>query len=238
MSRSNPTVSNPSPVERWFEWKGADGVLSWYDKEKKENVAVPAGFRFLVLDDLTTITGYNKKSGGITSNEVRDVRSDELVVKYFKGGVIAKGLWSEIKKEVAYEKGKFARSVYIAFKLGDDLKLGNIRMSGCSVGPWIDFTKEHRNEINSKAVVIKAGQKDTTGDVEFIPPTFNLVETTPETDAKALQIDAQILQPFLASYFGKPKSEQLAKDAPEHHEREPERKEPEPEVPEEDDVPF
>lgn len=237
MSRSNPTISNPSPVVRWFEWKGADGILSWYDKEKKENVAVPAGFRFLVLDDLTTITGYNKKGGGITSNEVRDVRSDELVVKYFKGGVIATGLWADIKKDVAYEKGKYARSVYIAFKLGDELKLGNIRMSGSSVGPWIDFTKEHRAEINSKAVVIKPGVKDTTGDVEFIPPVFSLVETTPETDAKAVQIDSQILQPFLASYFGKPKSEQVAHtEEPEKH-REPEREQT-PEPPTDDDIPF
>jgi hypothetical protein len=60
------------------------------------------------------------------------------------------------------------------------------------------------------AVSIKAGKNDTTGDVEFCPPVFSLVETTAETDAKALQIDAEILQPYLASYFGKPKSEQIS----------------------------
>lgn len=218
MSRSNPTANNPNPSQRWFQWKGKDGKLVWYDKEKKENVEVKEGFRFLVLDQLSTVTGYNKKAkSGIRSNEVRDV-ADTMVVKYFSGDTIAEGPWASIKKDVVYEKGKFAKSVYIAFKDGDELKIGNIMMTGSALGPWFDLNKAHGSELNKKAVVIKAGEKDTTGDVEFVPPVFTLVDTTDETNAIATDLDRE-LQDFLKGYLAKTKHEQVEQPPAEREER-------------------
>jgi hypothetical protein len=203
MSRSNPTENNPNPSERWFEWKGGDGKFTYYDKDKKESVDVKLPFRFLVLDQLSTITGYNKKAkSGIHANEIKDVSSDPFVVKFFTGEQIAAGLWSEIKEKVAYAKGKFANSCYIAFKDGAELKIGNIRWSGCALGPWFDFTKKNRTEINTKAVCLTAGEEDTTGDVTFTPPEFSIIDTTPETDDQAKELDRK-LQQFLAGYFKK-----------------------------------
>ena len=68
MSRSNPTANNPNPSARWFEWKGSTGKLVWYDKEQKVNNEVPNGFTFLVLDQLSTVTGYNSKVKGVEDN--------------------------------------------------------------------------------------------------------------------------------------------------------------------------
>ena len=218
MSRSNPTASNPNPATRWFEWKGSEGKLVWYDKEKKENIEAPKGFRFLVLDQLNTVTGYNKKAkSGIHSNEVRE-STDILVVKYFSGDIIAEGSWTAIKKDVIYEKGKFAKSVYIAFKDGDELKIGNIKMSGSALGPWFDFSKKHRSDLDTKAVLIKAGEKDTTGDVEFIPPAFSIIDANDETNAAAKLLDIE-LQKFLDGYFKRTKIEQI--DQRTGHEDEP-----------------
>lgn len=200
MSRSNPTTNNPNPSTRWFEWKGSEGKLVWYDKELKENIEAPKNFRFLVLDQLSTVKGYNKKAQcGIYSNEVRN-NSDTLIVKFYDGDVIAEGTWNAIKESVVFKKGAFAKSVYIAFKDGETLKIGNICMKGSSLGPWFDFTKKHGKELDTKAVAIKAGEKDTTGDVDFIPPVFSILDTTEETNQAAVALD-QELQTFLEGYF-------------------------------------
>lgn len=203
MSRSNPTGNSRNPSTRWFEWKGSEGRLVWYDKENtKENIVVPDGFRFLVLDQLSCVTGYNKKAkSGIYSNEVRS-NSDIMLVKYFTGDVIAEGTWNSIKEKVVYAKGKFAKSVYIAFKGADQLVIGNIRMAGSALGPWFDFNKKHGKELDNSAVEMRAGPKDTTGDVEFVPPAFAIVPTTHETNEAAIALDRE-LQEFLKGYLSK-----------------------------------
>lgn len=240
MSRSAPTKNNPNPSTRFFEWKGSDGTLVWYDKENKTNVTVPNGFRFLVLDQLNTVTGYNKKAkSGIYSNEVRDAAQDVLIVKMFNGEEVATGFWTSIKDRVTVKQGKFAKSVYIAFKDGDELKIGNIRFSGCSLGPWFDFTKKHRKEVDTMAIVIKAGKQDTSGSVDFTPPVFSVVEVNEETNAKAIELD-KTLQEFLTGYLGKAKTEQVASEHVPEDTTNYARREPDPDLDpvDEDTVPF
>lgn len=209
MSRSNPTDNSPNPSTRWFEWRGGEGQLCWYDKEKKERVVMPDGFVFLLLDHLSTVKGYNKKAkSGIYANEVRDTRKETLTVKFFSGDTIAEGFWQSIKEKVSYAKGKFAVSCYIAFRDGDSLKIGNIMFSGCSLGPWFEFYAEHRKECDSQSVVIRAGEKDTSGTVDFIPPKFSLKPVSPETDEQAKALDTE-LQTWLKGYFSRKRTEQV-----------------------------
>lgn len=263
MSRSNPTSHSANPATRFFEWKGGDGKLVWYNKETKEveTVAMPKGFRFLVLDQLSTVTGYNDKmKSGIYSNEVRDVRADAMVVKLFQGGEIANGIWSNIKERVSFKDGKFACSVYIAFKDGDELKIGNIKMSGCALGPWFDFAKKNQSAINEKAIVIWAGEEVTKGSgrsaIIFNPPVFTVAEVSPETNEQAIGLDAE-LQEFLKGYLKRPIDDKLdqrtghaAEDeredptdySQERHAEPPARKappvDPDLDVPEDSDIPF
>lgn len=228
MSRSNPNTDSKNPSSRWFEWKGGDGKLQWFDKEKKENVVVKLPFTFLLLDQLSTVTGYNKKKGGIHANEIRDSRQDTLVVKFFSGATIAEGLWMQIKDRVTAEKGGFAASCYIAYKDGDELKIGNIRVSGCALGPWFDFVKDHRNDLNTKAVTITAGKEDTSGNVDFTPPVFGIKDTTKETDLAAVELDRQ-LQTFLSGYLKRTKIDATNQTA--EHRAEEENQERDEEVP-------
>jgi hypothetical protein len=245
MSRSNPTVNNPNPSERWFEWKGADGKLVHFDKESKENVDVKLPFSFLVLDQLSMVVGYNKKlKTGIHSNEVRDVRVDPLSVKFFKGETIAEGLWSNIKEKVNYKQGAFAISCYIAFKDGDAMKIGNIRFSGCALGPWIEFRNDNQEAINKKAIVMQVGKTDDSGAVTFTPPVFDSKDISEESNAKAIELDKK-LQGFLEGYLKRthqqgtdklPGEEDYSQERPES-EGTPTDREPVTE-PDEDSIPF
>lgn len=207
MSRANPNAGVANPATRWFEWRGGDGVIRWYDKSKKENHDIVVDkknpFRFIVLDVLATVTGYNKKrKSGIYSNEVRDTRTDPLIVKFFEGGTIAEGLWADIKDKVVANKGGFSAVCYVAFKDGKDLKIGGIKFKGCSLGPWFEFQKDHRNDIDTKGVAIVGSEADTTGDVEFKKPIFGIVEISPETNEAAGAL-AQELAKFHTAYFSR-----------------------------------
>ena len=203
MSRSNPTSHNQNPAEKFFEWKGSEGAIVFYDKEARENIKIPPPFKMLVLDELSTVSGYNKKAkSGIYANEVRDTRTDPFTVKLFNGEEIATGLWSEIKEKVAFKKGSFASSCYIAYRDGNEVKIGNFKISGCALGPWFDFRKKHQKEIQTKAVAVTAGERDTSGDVEFTPPEFSIIEITPEADEQAKELDKK-LQEYLKGYLAK-----------------------------------
>jgi len=242
MSLSNPNQNKPSPSTRWFEWRGGNGTIRYYDKDTKKAVEVAVSkekpFKFIVLDKLATVKGYSKRVGNIFSNEVRDTRSEPLVVKSKDGGKIAEGLWSDIKEKVQVARGGFCINLYIAFKAGDKLAIGVLQIKGCSLGPWIDFHKSHRDVIENgkKSVSITGFTTDTTGEVEFAKPEFGLSDITPESYAQAKALDGK-LQEHFAAYFSKP-TVARAEEPPQHDDPDPA---PEPATeppPEEDSVPF
>lgn len=203
MSRSNPNENGlPNPAKRWFQWNGENGVIRYYDKEREETIEVGSDFTFLLLDQLASVRGWHDPSeSGIFSNEVKDTRKDPLVVKSFKGGPIAEGLYKDIKDRINSEGGQFVASCYIAFK-GDDgaLTIGNIGFKGAALREWMDFTKQHRAELLKKAVRIEGFTEGKKGRVVFRTPNLRIVDTSPETDKAATALDRE-LQDFLTVYL-------------------------------------
>lgn len=209
MSRSNPTQHNPAQYR--FNWKSGKKCFVRYNREDKTKTTVKLPFTFIPLDQLSTVTGYQKRTNSsIYANEVRDTRVERLVVKSSLGNVIADGLWMDIKDKVAAAKAGFAVIVYCAFK--DEkggLKLASIQMSGCARSSWFDFTKKHsRSEIESKAVRVSEVITDDSGEIAFNAPVFELVALSDETNAEAVKID-QELQNFLKGYFSRTTAEKV-----------------------------
>jgi hypothetical protein len=141
MSLSKPREKNPA--SKFIEWSGSKGQFKYYDKEKNENVFYKKEIFIVPLDEFSTIKGYNDASdSGIYSNEVRYLGKDILTVRAFKGGEIAKGLYSEIKGNL--QGGKFARSLYAVLitpqgaKKLPSLELVNLSFVGSSLGSYID----------------------------------------------------------------------------------------------------
>ena len=103
--------SNPST--KFIDWKSNDKWFSYYDKDKKENVQIPLPFKFLALDELHSVKGWNDAtSSGIYSNEVKFISKEILTVKPFKGNEIAKGLYKDIKDKVQSAGGHYVKSIY------------------------------------------------------------------------------------------------------------------------------
>lgn len=213
MSRSQPNVNALNPAVRWFEWNGEHGVVRYYDKDNKKNVAVPPPFTFLLLDELASVRGWHDATeSGIYSNEVRDTRKELLVVKSFKGGTLAEGLYKEIKDRVNTLGGQFVANCYIA--VDDDSEPGDpqafiasLRFKGSALGAWMEFRKAHRSQLFDLAVSITGFTEGKKGRITFRVPTFELQEVSQDTNHQALALDRE-LQTWLEGYFSRRTSDQ------------------------------
>lgn len=224
MSRSNPAEHQRAihPCSRWFEYDGATGSVCYWDKDKKdaENpkgqyVDIGSKFNFIVLDRLAVVKGWHEPSeSGIQSNEVRDTKAERLVVKAFKGGVLAEGFYAEIRDRVKAVGGKFYMSLYVAYKRDKEagLQLGNLCLHGAGLNAWVEFEKKNREEIWTKSVKLDGFTKGKKGAIEFTIPKFAVVDIKPETDAEAKKVD-ETLQTYLKEYFKRSRTEQVAAPA-------------------------
>jgi hypothetical protein len=87
MSRTAQIESRSNPAVKTLQFKR--GLLSYYDKELKENVEIPYPFSFFMLnDDYISFNGFNKNEDtGVYSNEVsfKDT-PDAIVTVKLNGG--------------------------------------------------------------------------------------------------------------------------------------------------------
>ena len=226
MSRSNPTDGIRNPSTRWFEWAGgADGgYVRYYNKDTKEYAKVSGPFTFLLLDELSTVKGWHEPSeSAIYANEVRDMRQDALVVKSFKGGELATGVYTNIKDKIVAKGGHFHASLYLAYKEGDELRIGNLGLKGAAAGAWMEFKKAAGTKKDANGKTIRAFYVDAVTITEFEDakkggtayriPTFALKAVSPDTNNQAVALDAE-LQAFLADYLKRPKAEAVAAAPP------------------------
>lgn len=209
MSRSNPNEnSNPNPASRWFEWNGETGEVRYYDKESKQNEIVGADFSFILLDQLGSVRGWHDPTeSGIYSNEVKDTTRHPLIVKAFKGGTLAEGLYRDIKDKIKAQGGQFVANCYIAFQENGSLKMGSLRLKGSALNVWSEFCKANRADLYKKAIRINGFTEGKKGRIVYRTPVLSLVELEGNQDAEALQLD-QKLQEYLKSYFNVPTRQQ------------------------------
>lgn len=195
--------------------------MSFYDKEhqnkdgsKGANVVVKMPFTFIVLDELGVVKGWHDASdSGITSNEVRDTRSEVMVVRAFKGGVLASGLYAGIRDKVSACGGHYTSSVYIAYRDGAEMKLGNIQFKGDALKHWMEFRKQNAKAIWEKAVSITGSKEGKKGSIVFHSPVFALKDCSEEANNAAGELQ-KTLAAFLVEYFAKTKSVQSASQQP------------------------
>lgn len=193
MSISQPKLQNP--CSKFIEFKADSGVFRFWNKEKKENVEIKLPIKFIVLDELNTIKGFNDKTqSGIYSNEVHSLNHQTLNVRTFKGGASLKGKYAEIKGEIKDMGGKFCKSVYAALINGDELELVNFQLTGAAFSSWMD--KEV--DVSTQAIVVTGTEDRKKGKVEYKIPVWNGEALTADELEEAIEMDKK-LQDFLKS---------------------------------------
>lgn len=233
MSRSNPTDGIKNPSTRWFEWAGGGdgGYARWYNKDSEKQEKVEGPFTFLLLDELATVKGWHEQSeSGIFSNEVRDTRQDALVVRSFKGGDLASGIYTQIRDRIIALGGHYSASLYIAYKDGEELKIGNLQLKGAASSAWMEFKRGagSKKDANGKsvrayfvdAVVITGYEQAKKGGTTYRIPKFALKPVSEETNKQAIALDSE-LQSFLSEYLKRPRAEAAKQPEPEQPADEP-----------------
>jgi hypothetical protein len=250
MSRSNPIDGARNPTTRWFEWAGGDdgGYVRWYDKEAEKNVKVDGPFTFLLLDELSAVKGWHEpSSSGIFSNEIRDTRQDVLVVRSFKGGELASGIYANIRDRIKVQGGHYCASIYLAVKIDNALQLANLNLKGAAAGAWMEFKRNAPTKKDAAgkmvrayfvdAIKIASFQEAKKGATTYRIPVFAFVSASEETNKQAAALDAE-LQTFLAEYLKRPKAEAEKSPAAEPASPPRDERDPPTNVDFEDDIPF
>ena len=188
-----------NPATKFLDWKSNDKGFEYYDKEAKEKVQVPLPFKFLVLDELHTIKGWNDATeSGIYSNEVKYISKEVMTVKPFKGNEIAKGLYKEIKEKVQSAGGHYVKSIYIML---EDGTLANLQLKGSAVQKWGEFTQKVRNRLTDEWVIVSKAIEGKKGAVKFFTPDFGFEKSLSTEEVLKADTCFDILESYLKSYL-------------------------------------
>lgn len=203
MSRTQQEDDRPiNPCKKFLRWASGDKCWRYWDKEAEKMEQVAAKTPFIVLDQLSTCSGFNdRKNCGVWSNEVRDLKRDMRVQD--KDGEVFSGPWKAVKEKVHY--AKFCASVYAVAKIGSDYEMVNFQLSGAALSGWIDFVKElgGQKAIYGDIVIgvptVGEGKK---GSVNYSFPEFKVVNNTLTDEAREKADEAdKVLQTYLTAYF-------------------------------------
>ncbi|WP_296683170.1 hypothetical protein [Flavobacterium sp.] len=207
-----------NPAKRFLEWKSNDKTFGYYDKsiaesmkgksadEIKEaaNVKIQLPFKFLVLDQLHTVSGWNDAtSSGIYSNEVKFISKQVMTVKPFKGNEIAKGLYADIKEKVKNAGGHYVKSIYIML---EDGTLANIQLKGSSVQQWGEFTNKSLSRLPEEWVVVDKAIEGKKGSVRYTTPGFKFGGSLSDSEANQADLVFDELETYLKAYLIKEES--------------------------------
>ena len=190
-----------NPATKFIEWKSNDKCFNYYDKESQKNVEIPLPFKFLVLDELHTIKGWNDaSSSNIYSNEVKFISKEVMTVKPFKGNEIAKGYYKDIKDKVVAAGGHYTKSIYVML---EDGSLANISLKGSGVQKWGDFTQKTRNRLADEWVTVAKADDGKKGAVKFSTPSFSFANSISDEEANMADEAFNILESYLKTYLAK-----------------------------------
>jgi len=190
-----------NPATKFIDWKSNDKCFEFYNKETQAKVQINLPFKFLVLDELHTIKGWNDAtSSGIFSNEVKFISKQVITVKPFKGNEIAKGLYKDIKEKIVAAGGHYVKSIYIML---EDGTLANLQLKGSAVQEWGLFTQKTRSRLADEWVIVKSTKDGKKGAVKFSMPEFSFEKSLSEAEAEMADDCFNILEAYLKTYLTK-----------------------------------
>lgn len=190
-----------NPATKFIEWKSNDKCFNYYDKDAQKNVEIPLPFKFLVLDELHCIKGWNDaSSSSIYSNEVKFISKEVMTVKPFKGNEIAKGYYKDIKDKVVAAGGHYTKSIYVML---EDGSLANLQLKGSGVQKWGDFTQKTRNRLADEWVIVAKAEDGKKGAVKFSTPSFSFANSINDEEANMADEAFNILESYLKTYLAK-----------------------------------
>jgi hypothetical protein len=203
-----PQTKSANPTSKFLEWKSDNKCFSYYDKEAKQNVLVELPLTFLVLEEYHTVKGFSDTDQtGIYANEVLQIGSEELEVKTFKGRVVAKGFYKDIKTTVNASGGNYYKSLYVVTKEGELL---NLSFKGACVSKWSDFTaKGAFKRLKDEWVTIQDAEEHVKGRVKYSTPNFKFDKSLSDDQFSMVSEKSFEFENYMTGYFAKDEAEEV-----------------------------
>lgn len=191
-----------NPTSKFLEWKSNNKSFSYYDKETKQNVEVKLPITFIVLEEYHCIKGFSDSDQtGIYSNEVLQIGTEEMEVRSYKGRIIAKGLYKDIKGAVNAAGGNYHKSIYAVTKEGE---LINISLKGAAVSKWSKLVEKGAwKRLSDEWISIESAEDHKKGMVKYSTPNFVFNTSLSENEFKTVKAKATELENYLTTYFAK-----------------------------------
>lgn len=198
---NNEERRSSNPTSKYLEWKSNDKSFSYYDKEAGENVKVNIPLKFVFLQHYHTVKGWNDASAsGIYSNEVYYIGSEPMTVRAFKGGVLAEGLYKDIKTDIVNAGGKYHRSIYVML---EDGSIANLSLKGAAVREWSDFMETNKSIVDGNWIEVNTAKEQKKGSIKYSTPEFKAGGNLSKTDSQNADRVAGQLKTYLDDYFTK-----------------------------------
>tara|TARA_R110002050_G_scaffold85378_2_gene182239 strand:+ start:1960 stop:2634 length:675 start_codon:yes stop_codon:yes gene_type:complete len=191
-----------NPTSKFLEWKSNNKSFAYYDKETKQNVEVKLPITFIVLEEYHCIKGFSDSDQtGIYSNEVLQIGTEEMEVRSYKGRIIAKGLYKDIKGAVNAAGGNYHKSIYAVTKEGE---LINISLKGAAVSKWSKLVEKGAwKRLSDEWISIESAEDHKKGMVKYSTPNFVFNTSLSENEFKTVKSKATELENYLTTYFAK-----------------------------------
>ena len=198
---NNEERRSSNPTSKYLEWKSNDKSFSYYDKDAGENVKVNIPLKFVFLQHYHTVKGWNDASAsGIYSNEVYYIGSEPMTVRAFKGGVLAEGLYKDIKTDIVNAGGKYHRSIYVML---EDGSIANLSLKGAAVREWSDFMETNKSIVDGNWIEVNTAKEQKKGSIKYSTPEFKAGGNLSKTDSQNADRVAGQLKKYLDDYFTK-----------------------------------
>jgi len=185
--------SNPATL--FLEWKSEQQCFAYYDKNQGKEVEIPLPFKFLTLQEMHTVKGWqDSSSSGIYSNEVKSIGKDVISVKSFKGGQIAEGIYKEIKDTIVQAGGHYAKSIYA---MNEEGQIINISLKGSGVQQWGEFTQKSRLRLPEEWVEVSSAIQLKKGRVNYSVPEFKYKSSLTGGESEMADEAFDVLEEYL-----------------------------------------
>ena len=198
-----------NPAQKFIDWKSNDKCFSFYDRENATNVLIPLPFKFLVLDELHTVKGWNDSlKGQIVSNEVKFISKEILKVKTFHKDANGKniktdmidGIYSEVKEKIKSSGAHYVKSVYIML---EDGSIANLQLKGAACQAYGDFTAKTRSRLSDEWVEVASATDGKKGAVKYTTPEFKFAKSISDSESDLADEAFNTLEGYLKAYLVK-----------------------------------
>lgn len=205
-----------NPATRFMEWNSVKKTLNYYDKNLSEKVDVKLPIKFVLINEYSKVSGWDKTSESkIISNEVENKSTQPMVVKtfdkkdpsgnvLFKSKVIASGLYSEIKETIDKAGCNFFASIYVML---EDGTIANIALKGAALSSWYNFKSLVGNRVDNQWINLSKHADRKSGAINYTIPVFEIGSVFKKEELAQVESSTQILSDYMTEYFAVSKQE-------------------------------